>query len=119
MIQTKLIKYGLLALGALVLALAAWWVLTEPGRQKEKALIAAAGQVRAEGMTDAQRDAIGTVVEAARRDGAYDAETRKAVDDLIKTPEDRRSAAAVAALCLRDAYKNNPSCVQLRRAGSH
>lgn len=114
----KLIKYGAMALGVIVVLFVVWWFLTEPGRQKRNAAEARTGQVAAEGQSAATRDAVGVVIEGQKRDGAYDEATRKAVDDLLNTPEDQRDAAAIVGLCLSDAYRNSPSCVQLRRAGS-
>lgn len=114
-ISAKLISYILIGVGVALFLGVIWWFATEPGRARQDAADARAGQVTAEGEGRVSRDAAGTVIEGARRDAATDQEIAKDVEELIATPEDRRDAAAVAALCLRDAYKDTPSCVQLRK----
>lgn len=114
-VSGRLLLYILGGVAVIILAWVVWWFATEPGRARQDAADARAGQVMAEGEGRVSRDAAGTVIEGARRDAAVDQEIARDVEELIATPEDRRDASAVAALCLRDAYKDTPSCVQLRK----
>lgn len=110
--------YAYIAAGVmLVLALIAlWWGLFE----RPKHLRAERDQARSEaigerGRADASTETSKVLQSGVNRDARIDQETKDAVDAIAKMPEDRRDGAAIAALCLRDEYRNSPSCVAMRR----
>lgn len=112
----KLIKYGAMALGALLVLLAAAWFLTEPGRQKRKADEARAENVIAQGQARANRDAVGVVVDSQRRQDAVSKQVEDAANAVRQAPESEQNAVALARLCLLDANYSQPACRELRDA---
>lgn len=101
-----------------VLALfATWYVLTEPGRQRQRAAEArAAGAFSAASASSAQ-DATRTVISGAARETQIDQQSQEAEDEIRNAQDGDRNAIALARLCMRDAYARDPVCVGLRRAG--
>lgn len=110
--------YAYIAAGVmLVLALVAlWWGLFERPKhlrlERDQARSEALGE---RGRADAGMETSRIIQSGVNRDARIDQETRDAVDAIAKVPEDRRDGAAIAALCLRDEYRNSPSCTTMRR----
>lgn len=103
--------------GILLLAFVAiWFVLTEPGRQRQKAAEARVASELSQAAAGSARDAVGTVTKRADTEAQIDRSTTEAEDAIRQAPDDQRNAVALARLCLRDAYASDPACVQLRRS---
>lgn len=104
---------------ALALVATIWWFLTEPGRQRDRANRATAGRVVAEGQAKAAQDAVGVITGQGGRESATDKLTQENRDAILNSPgadvpiNPDLDARARRALCLRDAYRDQPACVRL------
>lgn len=115
-----------LAAGVVVLVVlaSAWWFVTAPGRERQKAEQATAGQVVAGGKAESGKDAANTVADQAGRAEASEDLTRSNGDEIDKTEGAGNSVgkpldgAGRRALCLRDAYRNTRECKRLLDVGS-
>jgi hypothetical protein len=112
------------AVAFLLLAIAAWWFLTEPGRQRARAAQAEAGQTIAEGDSRATEKAARAASDLAERTNDRNDLSRKNRDDILKAPgaSDPVSPgvhdAQLRAQCLHDINRDDPVCIRLRKAGS-
>lgn len=104
---------GLLLVIALV---AIWWgIFIRPAHLKQQRDEARMEATAGKGAVQAEKDTSAILQQGSGREARIDKETRDAVEAIARMPEERRDAAAIAALCLRDEYRNAPSCVELRR----
>lgn len=108
-----------IVIGALVLAGIGWWILTEPGRQRARAVEAQTGQVLAEGRRDAATDAITVITGSHDRDASIDLQTKENDHAIRSAPgADARldpglDAATRRAICMRASARTDPACVAL------
>lgn len=109
--------------GLLLVALvAAWWLVTEPGRRKaretawrvESALSGSHGQ--------SAREATEIIVNSAARDAVGDQLTRENSDEIRSASGSNQPVdpalrdAGLRGLCRRPAYLGDPRCVQYTRS---
>lgn len=112
----KLFSLALYALVALILAVLLWWVLTEPGRQRQKAVDAKGGQVVAEGSAQMAGESAKAQIDLARRQAERERLDMETEDAIRNTPgadaplDPRLHDAGLDRLCLRDAYASHPRC---------
>lgn len=109
----------IVALVVLALVFAAWWTLSEPGRQKAKAEAARGGQLVAEGGRAASAEALDINAGAAAAARESETLTRRNADDILAAPGADAHAGPVAdaglrGLCRRAAYHDHPRCAGLR-----
>lgn len=108
---------------AAIVALAVWFILTEPGRQRHKAAEAKAGALQAQGQAAAARDASAITASTLTASAAVDDQTRKNADAISAAPgasapvDPRLADAGLRALCLRHAYAGHPRCHALLGPG--
>lgn len=103
------------AVGLVLVVIVAWWLFTSPGRHRAEAARAKAGGIVAGRNAGAGRDAVAVVAGNAAGEKSIDQSVRESTDEIRNAPEDQRNAAALRALCLRDAYRRDPACRQLRQ----
>jgi hypothetical protein len=109
---------------ALMLAVigSGWWLVTEPGRARARANLAAAEAIQAQGQAAAGRDAVAIVTNAAARDGATDRQTQENRDAILAAPgasapvDAGVGAAGRRAVCLRPSARRLPECQPLQPA---
>ena len=106
----------LLAIAAAIIVIWLAVIFTAPGRSARAALEAKVGRVTAEGKAAASRDAVDVVVKGGQRDTMIDNQVREASNELRQAPEDERNRLALARLCMSDAARSQPACVELRNA---
>lgn len=106
-------------LSALAVVFGAWWLLTEPGRARQRAAQAEASAADARAGQASARDAI-TVTEAAHaaddRSAALTQENTRAIQAAPGADAPLPPAVAAAgrrALCLRVAAAGDPRCREL------
>jgi hypothetical protein len=110
---------ALALVAGLCLTIAIYLVLTEPGRQRERANLEAASQIAAEGQTAAGRDAVATVSANAAHAAEIDRQTQENRDVILKAPgadvqlDPGLDTATRRAICMRASAKRDPACVAL------
>lgn len=107
----------LIAMAVFALLLVGWFLLTEPGRQKDAAAAARVGTISAQGAAAAARDAQGVVITSSKAEVAS-ADLDRRNSDAIKSAQGSNDPvmsgvdrAGRDALCLRDAYRRDPACL--------
>ena len=114
-----------LAVAAAVFALmfSAWWLLTEPGRQRARAVQANGAAVQAEARAGAATDAIRTIGNTTAAETVTDTLTKENDRAIQAAPGASAPVDAgvrdsgLRALCLRHAYRDQPRCRELLHAG--
>jgi len=104
-----------MALGAaavLAVCLLVFFVFVKPGWDRRAAAEARGYAIIAEGRANAARDAGGVIVNQSEKE-IDRAELDARNEAAIRSGE---PGAALRALCLRDATRNEPACVKLRNA---
>ncbi|MDB5458169.1 MAG: hypothetical protein JWP92_3754 [Caulobacter sp.] len=118
----KLYAIGAAIIGGLVLVL--WLALSAGDRARQGAATAKAGMTIAQGQAGAATDATTVVIDQNTAENASADLTRKndveiksaeGASDKVRAPVD---AAGRRALCLRNAYRDQPACKQLLHPGS-
>lgn len=113
--------WALAAMLAIAAILAAWWVLTEPGRARHRAAEAELGARLSDARTESARDAVTIQGNAAQAAAESEQLSRESADVIRNTPgadqrlDPRLNRVGRERLCLRAAYRNRPECVQLAR----
>lgn len=105
--------FPIIALGLVVVAAVAVfvWFLTEPGRQREKAAEAKAGQIVAEGQAAAGQDAVAIITDNLADSEAIDKDVRDAIEEVRAAPPGDRNRVALRNLCLSDpGNRGQPTC---------
>lgn len=103
-------RWAIMGVVLLVVVLGAYWLLTEPGRQRQKAAEARAASEFSQARTGAAKDAVGIVVEQGAREDQIDSNVMEAERELRQAPEGDRNRIALRRLCLSDAARNDPAC---------
>lgn len=111
------IDWTVAAVVLLAVVAGGWWLITSNSRHKAEATAAKAGAAIAEGRTVSAGEAVKAVDDNAARNTQIDQAVKEAEDDIRNAPEDQRGAAALRALCLRDAYRGDPACERLLQPG--
>lgn len=112
--------------GAVVLALllVLWLAMSAGGRARQDAARSKAGLVIAQGGTKAATDATSVVIDQNAAENASADLTRKNDAEIRKAPgadaavQPGVDLAGRRALCLRNAYRDQPACKQLLHPGS-
>lgn len=116
---------GRIAVAAVLLVaiLLAWWFVTEPGRQHQRAAEARTDSAIASGQAAAAKDATGVVVSNQAAEAATDAITRSNRDEIMAASGAHAAVdpgvadAGRRALCLRGAYHASAACQRLLKPG--
>lgn len=107
---------------ALTVLASGWWLLTEPGRARVRANLAAAEAVQAQGQAAAGRDAVAIVTAASGRDSAADRQTLENRDAILAAPgaaapvDPAVGAAGRRAICLRPSARRLADCQPVQPA---
>lgn len=113
------------ALAVLALAIGTWWILTEPGRQRARAIEAQTGQVLADGRREAATDAISVITGSHDRDASIDLQTQENANAIRNAPgadvphDPGLDSATRRAICMRASARTDPACVALLHPRSH
>jgi len=103
---------------AFVLLFVVWFIATEPGRQRAKALNAEVQSELSGARTKAAGDAIATNEAASKAAAASENLSRETADEIRKAPgadvrlDPDLNRVARERLCRRDAYRLAPECLQ-------
>lgn len=103
-------RWAVMGVVLLVLIFGGYWLLTEPGRQRQKAAEARAASEFSQARTGAAKDAVAIVVEQGAREDQIDSNVMEAERELRQAPEGDRNRIALRRLCLSDAARNDPAC---------
>jgi hypothetical protein len=112
------------AAGALLLLFAAWYFLTAPSRARKDAAKANATAVTADASKQAAQDSVRILVDTQAAHGRIDVVTSENRNAILAAPGAAEAVgsgvhdAGLRALCLRDAYRLQPTCRGLLDAGA-
>jgi hypothetical protein len=123
-VKNPLIRWGLAAFAALALLFTAYHFLTAPSRARQETAVAQASLATAEGQKAAAQDAIQIIVDTQSVHGRIDVITKEN-EHAIRTATGAADevgagvhSAGLAALCLRDTYRLQPTCQRLLADGA-
>lgn len=120
--ERRLIIAAMSGIALVCAAVAIWFILTEPGRQRQKAEAARGGQVVAEGQARVGDKVSGATADLSDRQAARDQLGRETEDAISNHPAAGSAVdpdlhrLTLERLCLREANRAKPACVQLRQA---